>query len=53
VSLDSPPEEGTIFFTAPGFSADGRLAVSQDRSEDGRVIVAIALPIDSLGDGEE
>lgn len=53
VSLDSPPEEGTIFFTAPGFSADGRLAVSQDRSEDGRVIVAIALPIDSLGGGEE
>lgn len=53
VSLDSPPEEGTIFFSAPGFSENGRLAVSQDRSKDGRVIVAIALPIDALGGGEE
>ena len=53
LSADSPPEEGTIFFTAPGFSADGRLAVSQDKGNDGPVIVAIALPIDALGGREE
>lgn len=53
LSADNPPEEGTIFFTAPGFSTDGRLAVSQDKDDDGRVIVAIALPIDSLEGGEE
>ena len=53
VSLDSPPEEGTIFFSAPGFSEDGRLAVSQDTAADGGTTVAIALPIDALGGGEE
>jgi len=28
LSTDSSPEEGTIFFTARGFSADGRVAVA-------------------------
>lgn len=53
LSTDSSLEENIIFFTAPGLSANGRVAVSQDRSEGGQTIVAIALPIDSLGDSEE
>ena len=53
LSTDSSPEEGTIFFTARGFSADGRVAVSRDKSKDGWVIVAIALPINALGGEKE
>ena len=53
LSTDSSAEQETIFFTARGFSADGRVAVSRDKSKDGWVIVAIALPIDALGGEKE
>jgi hypothetical protein len=53
LSTDSSPEEGTLFFTAPGFSADGKVAVSRDKSKDGWVIVGIGLPVDALGGEEE
>lgn len=53
LSTDSTPDGSTIFFTAPGFSVDGRVVVSAHKRENGRIVVAIALPIDSLGGGEE
>lgn len=53
LSTDSSPEEGTLFFTAPGFSADGKVAVSPDKSKEGQVIVGIALPVEALGGDKE
>ena len=42
-------QQGTIFFTAPGSSTDGRVVVTEGTAGSaGQTIVAIAMPVDSV-----